>query len=697
MDVVAAAMDGDRQAFAALVDRYKNMVSAIALAQVRDKAMSEDVAQNALVEAWRGLGRLRNKDSFGPWLAQLVRRQALQAVRAQKRTQQREQTWQREQVMHDTPFTEPAEDLRPLYDALERIPDDAREVLVLYYREERSAEQVGALLGLSTQAVRKRVQRARDVLRDELDRVGALAKKSAPAAAFVALVLAGLDAEGAPMPAPAASALGLPAAVVLGALACSAFAFLFPWHGAPKAPPPSANESASAPAPVAVREFFARSVVTPAPAPASAPVHAHQGRVFDFDGLPLAHRQVHFWAWGQTEEDAISDDDGRFFLDRVSGRCRAYVARDEARVTDAQAATQRVTPFSANALWGQWVEVGDQPIDIAVPRSGLVMGEVLGPAGRFVRIFRTEEIGGWFPIFGQLVPLEQDGTFSLSLPGGTYFMRSDRKDVGKTVVVKSGESASALIDNRAEATLTVHVTSADDRSIAEADVSIRAKNGEFELDPTDENGDTSFYQPPDRIAGGTLFAEKDGQTASAIFGDSHEVTLRLSAAGSLTVHLHGWSGERVLALVSHDGAGLGHDSDATPGASFPQYFTENPIVLPVVGPGPVHVRVTNLDFTASAAGAVTVASGANASLDLTLQKSGHVHGRVVSHGGELPSPLPMTVFLGLPMHVQPSGDFSFDAPAGDNTLEIQAFGRVVSTQTLTVHPGETLKLGDLRI
>ncbi|MBV8519146.1 MAG: sigma-70 family RNA polymerase sigma factor [Acidobacteria bacterium] len=110
-----------------------------------------------------------------------------------------------------------------LREVLDGIPDDAREVIVLYYRESRSTRQVAALLGISEAAARQRLSRSRALIREEvLERFGSAAAATAPGAAFtqaIALLVpaapalsAGIAAKG------AASASTLAKATAIGAV-----------------------------------------------------------------------------------------------------------------------------------------------------------------------------------------------------------------------------------------------------------------------------------------------------------------------------------------------------------------------------------------------------------------------------------------------------------------------------------------------
>ena len=192
---VLLAGKGDEAAFRRLVDRSANTVCSIALAIVRNVEASEDIAQETFLAAWSNLRNLRNPSSFLPWLRQVTRNQA----HLYRREHQRE--------IPDESIVAAAMDARPsatdhllageerrlLAEVLDQLPDEAREVLVLYYREESSTRHVAELLGISDDAVRQRLSRSRALLREEmLERFGRTIAKTAPGAAFASAVAGAL-------------------------------------------------------------------------------------------------------------------------------------------------------------------------------------------------------------------------------------------------------------------------------------------------------------------------------------------------------------------------------------------------------------------------------------------------------------------------------------------------------------------------
>ncbi len=191
-----AAASGCQHAYGRIVLACQNTVTAIALAITRDRQASEDIAQEAFVKGWQQLHQLRSSTSFLPWLRQITRNLARDWLRAQRG---RPLTGEAAEValgMAADPAPGAADRLQRVEeeiaaeDIISTLPADSREVLLLYYREGQRSQQVADLLGLSDAAVRKRLSRARALVREGLlQRFGEFARSSAPSAAFATAVV----------------------------------------------------------------------------------------------------------------------------------------------------------------------------------------------------------------------------------------------------------------------------------------------------------------------------------------------------------------------------------------------------------------------------------------------------------------------------------------------------------------------------
>lgn len=213
-----AAARGDRDAYGRIVMACQNVVTTVALAITRDVPTSEDIAQDAFLAAWQNLRRLQNPSSFLPWLRQITRNLARDHLRANRHRPLDGVGAEIAISLAADPSPTPAQQLiqdeRELAAAelIDALPEDSREVLLLYYREDQSSQQVAALLGLSDAAVRKRLSRARRGLRDDLvRRFGDFARGSAPTAAFTTIIASALA-----VASPPAAAKGILAVAAAG-------------------------------------------------------------------------------------------------------------------------------------------------------------------------------------------------------------------------------------------------------------------------------------------------------------------------------------------------------------------------------------------------------------------------------------------------------------------------------------------------
>lgn len=76
-----AAQTGDQEAYGQIVSGCQRGITAIALSIVRDIQTSEDIAQEAFLNAWTNLKTLRSSSSFLPWLRQITRNLARDHLR----------------------------------------------------------------------------------------------------------------------------------------------------------------------------------------------------------------------------------------------------------------------------------------------------------------------------------------------------------------------------------------------------------------------------------------------------------------------------------------------------------------------------------------------------------------------------------------------------------------------------------------
>jgi RNA polymerase sigma factor (sigma-70 family) len=218
--LVAACLEGDRDAFGRIVERYQRLLCSLAYSATGSLSESEDLAQEAFVEAWRQLGALREPEKLRPWLCAILRFKVGRLRRADVREPLR-QAEMLEQAEGMPSGDEPAanitmskEEHAILWSALERVPELYREPLILYYREHCSVEHVAAELDLTEDAVKQRLARGRKILQERvLSFVEGALSRSSPGSVFTLGVLAALPAMTIP-----AKAVGIGAAAAQGSV-----------------------------------------------------------------------------------------------------------------------------------------------------------------------------------------------------------------------------------------------------------------------------------------------------------------------------------------------------------------------------------------------------------------------------------------------------------------------------------------------
>jgi RNA polymerase sigma-70 factor (ECF subfamily) len=163
-ELVKAVRGGDREAFGPLVQRYQQRAVAVASHLLGDCDEAEDLAQEAFVEAYLHLARLREPAKFKSWLLGILHHQCLKHLRRRRR-QPLVISLDDPRVAATLATPGPAEAMgRDLLALLERLPENYREVLVAKYLEERTYEEIAALLGLTVNNVYVRVSRAKEKL-----------------------------------------------------------------------------------------------------------------------------------------------------------------------------------------------------------------------------------------------------------------------------------------------------------------------------------------------------------------------------------------------------------------------------------------------------------------------------------------------------------------------------------------------------
>ena len=172
---------GDREAFAVLVEKYKQPVMNLVYRTLRDEAEAEDLAQNVFLQVYKSAKRYESRAKFSTWLFTIARNLCLNEIRRRSRhpadsleESHAEHEDQPRQQYEDKGSIAPPERLlhgelaQKIEEALARLPENQRTAILLCRQEELSYEEIAKILGCSLSATKSVIHRGRETLKEKL-------------------------------------------------------------------------------------------------------------------------------------------------------------------------------------------------------------------------------------------------------------------------------------------------------------------------------------------------------------------------------------------------------------------------------------------------------------------------------------------------------------------------------------------------
>ena len=179
--LIRRIQNGESNLFYELVRPYQRAVFLAALSFVKNEADAEEVAQEAILKAFKGLARFRQEAKFSTWLIQIAINEAKMKPRKDRRhlyesIEEGQRTDEGDYVPKDfadcreipSEALEQKELRQALVKALDQLPEKYRSVLVLRDIQHLSIAETAQALGLSEPNVKTRLSRARLQMRDAL-------------------------------------------------------------------------------------------------------------------------------------------------------------------------------------------------------------------------------------------------------------------------------------------------------------------------------------------------------------------------------------------------------------------------------------------------------------------------------------------------------------------------------------------------
>lgn len=161
--------NGDTAAYSFLVERYSEMVYSIALKMLRSPIDAEDLAQEIFITAFKSLDKFKGNARFSTWIYRITYNKAVSILRRSKKvtiTENERYLENHGEAEHQMMgLSDEEETIKELRVAIEELPDEEQVLIMLYYFEEQSVEDISRITSLSAANVKVKLFRTRKKLK----------------------------------------------------------------------------------------------------------------------------------------------------------------------------------------------------------------------------------------------------------------------------------------------------------------------------------------------------------------------------------------------------------------------------------------------------------------------------------------------------------------------------------------------------
>ena len=162
-------LDGDKQLFSVLVDRYKNLVFTLCLRLLKNREEAEEVAQDSFVKIYRSLNKYKGEAKFSTWVYRVTYNNSLDFLKAKKRKFQElsvdaYEDFEIEDLNNTIDVLEEKERKSAILNCINMLNEDDAFLLTLHYYEDQSVKEIAGIMNLSVANVKVKLYRGRKQL-----------------------------------------------------------------------------------------------------------------------------------------------------------------------------------------------------------------------------------------------------------------------------------------------------------------------------------------------------------------------------------------------------------------------------------------------------------------------------------------------------------------------------------------------------
>ncbi len=167
-ELVARTQQGDQEAFHQLYESYHRRIYALCWRMLADKDSAEDVCQEVFVQVWQKISNFRGESKFTTWLQSVATNTVLSHLRKQKNWLQRIFSIEDQQVETASVDMVDEKESSDLDAKIQRLPERARLVFVLFAVEGYRHEEIAKMLNMAVGSSKAQYHRAKNLLKASL-------------------------------------------------------------------------------------------------------------------------------------------------------------------------------------------------------------------------------------------------------------------------------------------------------------------------------------------------------------------------------------------------------------------------------------------------------------------------------------------------------------------------------------------------
>jgi RNA polymerase sigma-70 factor (ECF subfamily) len=176
MDVISLVLKGDQNAYATLVERYKNFVFTIVLRYVKSREDAEEVSQDVFIKAYRSLAAFKGDAKFSTWLYTVTTTTCITFLRKKKieiHSLDNEKVFNTADNLDGGMSANQVEQksrVNMVNEAIQMLSADDAQIITLFYKGEQTLEEIAAIVGKEPNAVKVQLHRARARLKEKMQK-----------------------------------------------------------------------------------------------------------------------------------------------------------------------------------------------------------------------------------------------------------------------------------------------------------------------------------------------------------------------------------------------------------------------------------------------------------------------------------------------------------------------------------------------